>query len=940
MAGAVSNLMVRAGFDGSQLTRGLQQMQGDVRGAQSSISSTLGTVGKVAGAAVLAAGAALATMGGIISKVGVQYDMAQENSKIAWTTLLGSADKAQKMLTDIANFAKNTQFDSEGVDAMAKYLNNAGYAGQQLFDQLTKVADVSGAFNITADNAKEMVRQMSQVDQAQVAYTEDLNILQDQGVPIFKAIASELGVNVAAVKKMASEGKITSKIYDEAFSNIAKSVKGASAAQSQTMSGMLSTLKDDFSIISGILAKPLFEGLHDGMTKLLPVMDGLVSLGKGDFKAFSDAITQSFGQQTSNKVMEFVLNVGKGMTVLKGALDQGKQVINDFFTGVKDIYKGGMGEGTGISLLGDLGFSSKQITLIQNFIASLKKALSELPGILDIFKGNTIQGIDFLTKLGLSPNTVVSITQTTVKIRDTITDFLNNIKKIGQTYLNDLSSGWTTIIQDIIGLVQGLLSGKNSIVNSFISIFNTIKSIVMPILTDIVNFIGSEFAQIKKWWDQYGGQITEAVKNFFAVLAAIFKVLAPVLLFIIQSVWDNIKGVIDGAIKIIQGIILVFTGIFTLNWKTLWDGIKLILGGAIEAVWNIINLLFIGRVLKGIGGFFGLIKEFFSGGWGEITAGIKAFVGGAEGWFGKLVEAAKTKFSDIIEAAKGIPGGIVEGLTSGLKTVTDGIAGLANELVKKFKEVLGIHSPSTVFADMGGHILDGLVNGLTSGNLLDLGKAVFKDFGGGVMNTVDKIKGFLTGAFSGGASGSVGGWLQQAMKIAGVPDSWLGPLSTIAQHESGGNPLAENHWDSNQKYGGTFGLMQMIIPTFQQYAMKGFGNILDPLSNAIASINYIKSRYGDVFNVPGIKSMLSGGAYKGYATGTNSAIAGWHMVGEEGPELMYTPGGSVIKNNRDTNKLLNGTNKTYNVTVNSLQASMDEKDLVRALQRMEALNNA
>jgi hypothetical protein len=29
----------------------------------------------------------------------------------------------------------------------------------------------------------------------------------------------------------------------------------------------------------------------------------------------------------------------------------------------------------------------------------------------------------------------------------------------------------------------------------------------MPILSDIVKFIKSEFAQIKKWWDTYGGQI-------------------------------------------------------------------------------------------------------------------------------------------------------------------------------------------------------------------------------------------------------------------------------------------------------------------------------------------------------------------------------------------------------------------------------------------------
>jgi hypothetical protein len=62
------------------------------------------------------------------------------------------------------------------------------------------------------------------------------------------------------------------------------------------------------------------------------------------------------------------------------------------------------------------------------------------------------------------------------------------------------------------------------------------------------------------------------------------------------------------------------------------------------------------------------------------------------------------------------------------------------------------------------------------------------------------------------------------------------------------------------------------------------------------------------------------------------------MVGEEGPELMYVPGGAQIKNNRDTNKMLGGIQKTYNVTVNTLKADMNQNDLVRALQRMEALN--
>src|SRR5205085_2994329 len=359
MAGAVSNLMVRAGFDGSQLTRGLQQMQGEVKGAHSSIASSLGTIGKVAGAAVLAAGSALAAMGGVIAKVGIGYDMAQENSKIAWTTLLGSAEKAKTMLTDIANFAKNTQFDSEGVDAMAKYLTNAGYAGKELFDRLTEVADISGAFNIPADSAKELTRQMSQVVQAGVAYTEDLNILQDRGVPIYKAIAEQLGVDVGAVKMMASKGKLTSDIYVAAFDKIAKSVKGASEAQSKTMSGMISTLKDDFSIVAGVLAKPLFEKLHDGMTKLMPLMDGLTSFARGDLKAFSDTLNKTFGASIGNMIMDFM-----------------------------DKAKTGFGQ-------------------LQSIIGKSKDAFK---AFLDFAKGDNIQAINLLIKIGLSPEIVVGIT--------------------------------------------------------------------------------------------------------------------------------------------------------------------------------------------------------------------------------------------------------------------------------------------------------------------------------------------------------------------------------------------------------------------------------------------------------------------------------------------------------------------------------------------------
>ncbi|MEK4669138.1 phage tail tape measure protein [Niallia sp. FSL R7-0271] len=155
---------------------------------------------------------------------------------------------------------------------------------------------------------------------------------------------------------------------------------------------------------------------------------------------------------------------------------------------------------------------------------------------------------------------------------------------------------------------------------------------------------------------------------------------------------------------------------------------------------------------------------------------------------------------------------------------------------------------------------------------------------------VDYLKDKLKNAFSfgKGTSADVKKWVSEAIGIAGVPSSWSGPLATIAMKESGGNPNAINLWDSNAKAGiPSKGLMQTIEPTFNAYKKSGHGNILNPVDNILAAIGYIKARYGDVMNVPGIKSMASGGAYKGYATGGLIKSSGLYRLAEEGwPEFV------------------------------------------------------
>ena len=153
---------------------------------------------------------------------------------------------------------------------MAKYLHNAGYEGDAVFDTLTKIGDMGSAFGVQEESLVELTRQFSQVQQAGYAYTEDLIILADRGIPIYQAIADQVGITVAEVKKMASDGKLTAKIYNQAIDSMAKTTAGAMDAQSKTFNGMVSTLQDNLTAIAGLMSEKLFGALSGLLEKMIP----------------------------------------------------------------------------------------------------------------------------------------------------------------------------------------------------------------------------------------------------------------------------------------------------------------------------------------------------------------------------------------------------------------------------------------------------------------------------------------------------------------------------------------------------------------------------------------------------------------------------------------------------------------------------------------------
>jgi Transglycosylase SLT domain len=116
-----------------------------------------------------------------------------------------------------------------------------------------------------------------------------------------------------------------------------------------------------------------------------------------------------------------------------------------------------------------------------------------------------------------------------------------------------------------------------------------------------------------------------------------------------------------------------------------------------------------------------------------------------------------------------------------------------------------------------------------------------------------------------GATANADAWIAAAIARTGAPASWAPALRTIAEHESSLNPGAANTAASGGKPAGTpLGLMQMLPSTFAAHAQPGHGNILDPVDNLSAAIDYIRDRYGDPASTPGLRSLARGDHYQGY----------------------------------------------------------------------------
>ncbi|WP_175754506.1 phage tail tape measure protein [Burkholderia ambifaria] len=173
-------------------------------------------------------------------------------------------------------------------------------------------------------------------------------------------------------------------------------------------------------------------------------------------------------------------------------------------------------------------------------------------------------------------------------------------------------------------------------------------------------------------------------------------------------------GLLRGTLAMLGGACRIFGSVlFTVGRMLLLTPIGLLITGIAVAAflliryWEPIKAFFVGLWSQ--------VKAAFDGGIGAIAALIlnwspvglfyRAFAA-LMSWFGIELPAKFTEFGGNMVA------GLVNGITGALSSVKSAIASLGDSAIGWFKEKLGIHSPSRVFAALGGFIGQGAAQGI------------------------------------------------------------------------------------------------------------------------------------------------------------------------------------------------------------------------------------
>lgn len=258
------DLVVNLTANSTKFTSGLNQASGGISSFVAGAASKLSILG-LAMQGVQAAGRIFGAL-----KMPLELAANAEQTQVAFATLLGSADAAKRVLSDLERFGAATPFQTDELNDAGRKLLAFGTTAEELIPTLRAIGDVSSGVQAPIGEIAEI---FGKAKVAGALFSEDINQLVGRGIPVIQEFAKQLGVSEAEVKQLASEGKISFANLQQAFADLTGEggkFEGMMAAQSRTVGGLWSTIKDT--------ATSALKGIGAAILEAFDVRGGLEGL--------------------------------------------------------------------------------------------------------------------------------------------------------------------------------------------------------------------------------------------------------------------------------------------------------------------------------------------------------------------------------------------------------------------------------------------------------------------------------------------------------------------------------------------------------------------------------------------------------------------------------------------------------------------------------------
>lgn len=618
----------------------------------------------------------------------------------------------------------------------------------------TAFAAVGAAVGKAVVEASKYQDAMAQVSAATGASTKEMQEIKEISKNLYNQNLGEdfndLASAISTAKQVTQlHGKELQKATEEAL--LYRDVFGEDITESIKATD---TMMKNFGITSSQAYNLLAQGAQQGLNKSDELLDSANEYAPY-YKALgysADEMFDSFKNGLQNGAFNLD-KVGDAMKEFNIRAKDGSDAVSDAFTSLgfdankltNTFAKGGPGAkaafkdvATAISKVKDPAkqsqlavalFGTQAEDLEMSVITSMANVKSEFDSTKDTMEnvkkvkfdslGSAFKGIGRQLYTGF----VLPLGDALLPALQTVSQYANTaIPKISG-YFKTVTSSVKTAVTSFAGLLtqnNGLSNYVNIYKTAFkgiVGVFSVLVPYVKLALGGIVNFAKSNLTMISKFWGENGKQIMQAVSNVFGVIKSVVSFVMPFVAMIIRSVWGNIKGVITGALNIIMGAIKIFAGLFTGDFRKMWEGVKQLFKGAVVGIWNLLNLMFYGKIiggirllgkqaLKGISSMWSGIKGYFTSGTNSTVSKVVNFTNNVRNGFraaknkaldmvNGLWSGVKNYFSKMVDGAKSLPGKLGEGIKNNASKALGGIKSMGNSMLS------GI-----------GKIVNGVINGL------------------------------------------------------------------------------------------------------------------------------------------------------------------------------------------------------------------------------------